>query len=68
MPGPTALTESDLWALVEGYRAATRRAVAAGFDVIDVHAAHAAGWDLWSDQFRYWLERRAKTLKREGRA
>ena len=28
----------------------------------------AAGWDLWSDQFRYWLERRAKTLKREGRA
>jgi 2,4-dienoyl-CoA reductase-like NADH-dependent reductase (Old Yellow Enzyme family) len=27
----------------------------------------AAGWDLWSDQFRYWLERRAKTLKREGR-
>src|SRR5262249_14185134 len=40
MPGPTALTESDLSALVEGYRAATRRAVAAGFDVIDVHAAH----------------------------
>jgi 2,4-dienoyl-CoA reductase-like NADH-dependent reductase (Old Yellow Enzyme family) len=28
----------------------------------------AIGWDLWSDQFRYWLERRAKTLKREGRA
>ena len=28
----------------------------------------AAGWDRWSDQFRYWLERRAKTLKREGRA
>jgi 2,4-dienoyl-CoA reductase-like NADH-dependent reductase (Old Yellow Enzyme family) len=27
----------------------------------------AAGWDLWSDQFRYWLERRAKALKREGR-
>ena len=27
----------------------------------------AAGWDLWSDQFRYWLERRAKTFKREGR-
>jgi hypothetical protein len=28
----------------------------------------AAGWDLWSDQFRYWLERRAKTLKRERQA
>src|SRR5215472_17101417 len=27
MPSPTALTESDLSALVEGYRAATRRAV-----------------------------------------
>ena len=27
----------------------------------------AAGWDLCSDQFLYWLERRAKTLKREGR-
>src|SRR6516162_3567966 len=28
----------------------------------------ASGWDLWSDQFRYWLERRARTLKRERRA
>ena len=40
MPGPTALTESDLSTLLESYRAATRRAIAAGFDVIDVHAAH----------------------------
>ena len=40
MPGPAALTESDLSTLVESYRAATRRALAAGFDVIDVHAAH----------------------------
>jgi len=40
MPGPTALTESDLSALLESYRAATRRAIAAGFDVIDIHAAH----------------------------
>jgi 2,4-dienoyl-CoA reductase-like NADH-dependent reductase (Old Yellow Enzyme family) len=40
MPGPAALTESDLSALLESYRAATRRALAAGFDVVDVHAAH----------------------------
>ena len=40
VPGPAALAESDLSALVESYRAATRRVVAAGFDVIDVHAAH----------------------------
>src|SRR6478736_4061541 len=40
MPGPAALTESDLSALLENYRAATRRALAAGFDVVDVHAAH----------------------------
>jgi 2,4-dienoyl-CoA reductase-like NADH-dependent reductase (Old Yellow Enzyme family) len=38
--GPAALTESDLSALLENYRAAARRALAAGFDVVDVHAAH----------------------------
>jgi len=35
-----ALTESDLSALIEQYRAATRRAIAAGFDVLEIHAAH----------------------------
>jgi 2,4-dienoyl-CoA reductase-like NADH-dependent reductase (Old Yellow Enzyme family) len=39
-PGPTALTEGDLAALLEQYRAATRRAIAAGFDVLEIHAAH----------------------------
>jgi len=39
-PGPTALTEGDLSALLEQYRAATRRAIAAGFDVLEIHAAH----------------------------
>ncbi len=39
-PGPAALTEGDLSTLIGSYRAATRRALAAGFDVIDVHAAH----------------------------
>ncbi len=27
-----------------------------------------AGWNLWVDQFRWWLERRARTLRREQRA
>ena len=39
-PGPTALTEGDLSALLEQYRAATRRAIPAGFDVLEIHAAH----------------------------
>jgi 2,4-dienoyl-CoA reductase-like NADH-dependent reductase (Old Yellow Enzyme family) len=39
-PGPTALTEADLSALLEQYRAATQRAIAAGFDVLEIHAAH----------------------------
>jgi 2,4-dienoyl-CoA reductase-like NADH-dependent reductase (Old Yellow Enzyme family) len=39
-PGPTALTERDLAALLDQYRAATRRVIAAGFDVLEIHAAH----------------------------
>jgi 2,4-dienoyl-CoA reductase-like NADH-dependent reductase (Old Yellow Enzyme family) len=39
-PGPTALTEGDLAALLDRYRAATRRVIAAGFDVLEIHAAH----------------------------
>ena len=39
-PGPTALTEGDLVALLDQYRAATRRVIAAGFDVLEIHAAH----------------------------
>jgi 2,4-dienoyl-CoA reductase-like NADH-dependent reductase (Old Yellow Enzyme family) len=39
-PGPMALTENDLATLVEYYRAATRRSIAAGFDVLEIHAAH----------------------------
>ncbi|GAA1238464.1 2,4-dienoyl-CoA reductase-like NADH-dependent reductase (Old Yellow Enzyme family) [Oryzihumus leptocrescens] len=37
---PRALTGADLDALVEDFRAATRRAVAAGFEVIELHGAH----------------------------
>ena len=40
MPGPAALTRVILRPVVESYRAATQRALSAGFDVIDVHAAH----------------------------
>jgi 2,4-dienoyl-CoA reductase-like NADH-dependent reductase (Old Yellow Enzyme family) len=39
-PGPAALTENDLASLVAHYRAATRRTIAAGFDVLEIHAAH----------------------------
>lgn len=39
-PVPTALDESTLSALLDDYRQATRRAVKAGFDVIEIHAAH----------------------------
>jgi ABC-type dipeptide/oligopeptide/nickel transport system ATPase subunit len=39
-PGPTALREGDLSALIGQYRQATRRAIAAGFDVLEIHAAH----------------------------
>lgn len=37
---PRALTSADLDELVEDFRAATRRAVAAGFEVIELHGAH----------------------------
>ncbi|GAA3649854.1 NADH:flavin oxidoreductase/NADH oxidase [Microbacterium marinilacus] len=37
---PVALDASGIEALVEAFRAATRRALDAGFDVLEVHAAH----------------------------
>lgn len=37
---PVALDGEGIAALVEAFRAATRRALDAGFDVIEVHAAH----------------------------
>jgi len=37
---PRELSEGDLDALVEDFRHATRRAVAAGFDLIELHCAH----------------------------
>lgn len=39
-PVPHALTRAQMDALLEDYRRATRRAANAGFDVIEVHAAH----------------------------
>src|ERR1700728_2409509 len=39
-PGPSVLDERALSALLEDYREATRRADAAGFDVLEIHAAH----------------------------
>ena len=37
---PRALDEAGLAAVVEAFRAAARRALAAGFDVVEIHAAH----------------------------
>jgi len=37
---PRELTAEDIDALIEDYRAATGRAVAAGFEVIEIHMAH----------------------------
>jgi len=37
---PHALSVDEIKAIVESWRAATRRAVAAGFDIVEVHTAH----------------------------
>lgn len=37
---PAALDQSDLDALLDDFRGATRRAVEAGFDVLELHCAH----------------------------
>ncbi|MFM2151849.1 MAG: hypothetical protein RL199_284 [Pseudomonadota bacterium] len=39
-PEPHALTTEELAAIVEAFRLAARRALAAGFEVVEVHAAH----------------------------
>ncbi len=39
-PMPAALDKAGIRAIVEGFRQATRRALEAGFDFIEIHAAH----------------------------
>jgi 2,4-dienoyl-CoA reductase-like NADH-dependent reductase (Old Yellow Enzyme family) len=39
-PVPEAIDEAGVERLIDDYRAATRRAIAAGFDVVELHCAH----------------------------
>jgi 2,4-dienoyl-CoA reductase-like NADH-dependent reductase (Old Yellow Enzyme family) len=39
-PAPRALTEAEIEELIGAFTAATRRALAAGFDVVEIHGAH----------------------------
>ncbi len=39
-PAPRAMTHAEIAATVEDFRRATRHALAAGFDVVEVHGAH----------------------------
>jgi 2,4-dienoyl-CoA reductase-like NADH-dependent reductase (Old Yellow Enzyme family) len=39
-PAPAELSKSEIGAIVEAFAAAARRAVAAGFQVVEIHAAH----------------------------
>jgi anthraniloyl-CoA monooxygenase len=39
-PTPVALDRAGMLAIVEEYKSATRRALAAGFDLVEVHMAH----------------------------
>lgn len=39
-PVPTALDEAGIAEIIDAFEAAARRAVAAGFDIIEIHAAH----------------------------
>jgi 2,4-dienoyl-CoA reductase-like NADH-dependent reductase (Old Yellow Enzyme family) len=39
-PIPRALDEAGIAAVIDGFRTAARRALAAGFDVVEIHAAH----------------------------
>jgi 2,4-dienoyl-CoA reductase-like NADH-dependent reductase (Old Yellow Enzyme family) len=39
-PVPAELSKSDIRAIVDAFAAATRRAVAAGFQIVEIHAAH----------------------------
>jgi 2,4-dienoyl-CoA reductase-like NADH-dependent reductase (Old Yellow Enzyme family) len=39
-PAPREMTKADIQGVIDGFAAATKRAIRAGFDVIEIHAAH----------------------------
>lgn len=75
-PVPEALDHDGIKAVVEAFRAAARRAKAAGFDVIEIHAAH--GYLLHeflsplansrTDEFGGSYDNRTRVIKRVCRA
>lgn len=75
-PVPHELTADDIRVIVEAFRAAARRALAAGFEVIEVHAAH--GYLLHeflspltnqrADEYGGSLENRARAVREVVRA
>ncbi len=40
LPAPREMAEADIQKVIDDFVAATKRAIAAGFDVIEIHAAH----------------------------
>jgi len=67
-PVPHELTVEEISGLIEGFRAAARRALEAGFQVVEIHGAHGYliheflsplsnhRTDAYSDRFRFALE------------
>ena len=67
-PVPHALTVAEIHEIIDAFRAGTRRALAAGFQVVEIHGAHGYliheflsplsnhRTDRYSDRFRFALE------------
>ena len=67
---PRALDDDELEALLEGFRVSAANAYAAGFDAVELHAAHgyafseflSPGWNFRDDEYGGSPENRARLL------